>query len=251
MKLERSSFAGVVLLAAVAGCGGGGGGGTTETIRAAEGGTVEIPDREVRVGIPPNALMSDTDVSLEVDAIGGYPALADAIDEVLVLEPAGTVLEVAASVTWKPAGVELDGSEQLRAYQLEDGAWRALEARPEVGSGGVVSTTVVRFAPIALTVVEAPPPGSAEVRGMVIHGYTEEPYPGLELELLQDGREIETATTDADGRYSLGAHPAGTYTVRANVPAEMNCFEDPTERMVTTTAGMAEDVFFAFIWPCE
>jgi hypothetical protein len=220
-------------------------------ISATAGGTVRIGTSETRLEVPPNSLAMDTEIVATIDEPAGYPA-QEGLREVLVLEPAGTALEIPATLMWKPAGDALTGTERLSLLELVDGAWLPRDVSVTVGSGGVVSTTVGRLGTYGLAVRPAPMGETGTIAGSVIHIYTEAPLPGIRVTLYeQTERMVGTATSASDGTFSFADVPVGSYFLVADVTPENNCFNDPTNKPAEVTAGATTPVTFAFVpGPC-
>jgi hypothetical protein len=225
---------------------------TSSLISATAGGTVRIGTSETRLEVPPNSLSMDTEIIATVDEPAGYPA-REGLREVLVLEPAGTALEIPANLMWKPAGAALGGTDRLTLVELVDGGWQAREVSVTVGSGGIVSTTVGRLGTYGLAVQPAPMGDTGTIQGSVLHIYTEAPLPGIGITLYeQTERMVGTATSGSDGSFSFADVPVGSYFLVANVTPDNNCFSDPTNKDAVVTVGETTTVTFGFVpGPCE
>jgi hypothetical protein len=242
--MKRLSIFFVLAIAAIA-CGDDRTVGAT-VIKATEGGTVRIGSSETRLEVPPNSLGMDTEIVATLDTPASYPAI-EGLREVLVLEPAGTALEIPATLVWKPSGDALDGTEELALRELVDGAWAPLDVSVGVGSGGLATTTVGRLGTLGLTVRPAPV-GGGTISGTVRHIYTEEPLAGVSFTLYTATETmVGTAVSGADGTFSFSGLAAGSYLVVANVTEEENCFGDPTTRSVEVSEGGTANVSFAFV----
>lgn len=71
------------------------------------------------------------------------------------------------------------------------------------------------------------------VSGTVTHAATGEALEGAVVSALQNGQELDSATTDAQGRYTIPELPSGTYTLEVRAPG----FLRTSEEGVTVTAG--------------
>jgi len=235
--------------------------GASERIVATEGGMVAITGRDVSIAIPARALASDTDVSITIGDLTGYPELRNAIDEVLEILPEGLPLTTAASVTWRPTGVSLTGREMVRAAQLvldgETGGhvWRLFEGEVEIGSGGTVSVPLMRLGTLALIVTETidPPLLTGTVSGGIRHLYTEEPIAAIRVDLINSSESsVANTVSDAEGQFRFAEVPVGSYTVTIDVAPSNNCYGDPTEHAVTVAANATANATFAFVpGPCH
>jgi hypothetical protein len=200
----------------------------TMRVTAASGGTVTASTHVV--AIPPLALASDTDVTLEVVSASGYPALEGGRDEVLRIQPEGTVLEIPAVVTIRADFVDAPASSTVSVFQLVaiDGpaTWRPLEGARDPATGDVtVSVTV--FAPLGLVVRDAASTG--EIRGTISWG-DGSPAAGAPLQLMSGTTVVATVTADTNGTFAFTGVAPGEYRVVVD-------YECRIDQPVTVTAG--------------
>ncbi len=238
------------------GCGGGGDDDSSSMlISADDGGSVQIDGTEVSIEIPANALSEDTEVTLSLARLSDFGPLDDARDKVLVIAPDGLQLFAPATVMLDPGDPAINTDQLLSIKQFTggvDGGWVSPEvSTAELHSGGLVTATIIQFAPVAL-VVKDPPVASGTIAGSVLHIYTEEPLEGITFELLDDGTAIDSDVSDSEGVFGFSEVPVGTYTVHADVAEEENCFNDPVDKEAVVTDQQTTNVFFGFVpGPCE
>lgn len=239
-----------LVMTLAAGCGDSGEpSGDAVLITAAQGGTVSMNGDETAISIPANALAADTEIAISYGSLADYGALDNGLSRVLVLEPAGTALEIPASVLVDP-GVTIGADQTVSVRQWMDGGWYGTQSA-EVVSGGLVSTTVSYLAPLAIVVQDAPQGPIGTISGMVMHYYTEAPLEGISFDLLDGTTVVDSAVSDAAGTFSFSDVPVGSYVVRANVDPADNCYSDPTEKDAVVTEDQDTDVFFGFVpGPC-
>jgi len=247
----------ITSLAFAAACGGGGGDDDSNTalITADDGGSIQIEGTEVRIDIPANALSEDTEVTLSVAALDDFGPLDDARDAVLVIAPDGLQLSSPATVTLDPGEPAITGDQLLSIRQFTggvDGGWVSPEvSSAALHSGGMVSASIIQFAPVAL-VVKDPPVAAGTISGSVLHIYTEEPLEGITFDLMQGATVLDSDVSDSEGAFGFAEVAVGTYTVHAGVTEEENCFSDPVDKEVVVTDQQTADVFFGFVpGPCE
>lgn len=202
-------------------------------IRASEGGTVITASHSV--DIPANALVSDTEVTLETAPASEYPALEGSLSQVLRIEPEGTVLEIPASITIHGSfvGAASDASVTVRQLTNVDGAdrWSPIESARDAASGDL-TVPVTRFAPLGVVVSEAPT--GAAITGTLLWG-DGSPVDGAPVELHQAGSLLTTATTDATGAFSFADLTPGAYELSVD-------YECMLTEPVTVAAGAPTEV---------
>ncbi|CAM3748565.1 S8 family serine peptidase [Kibdelosporangium persicum] len=101
-------------------------------------------------------------------------------------------------------------------------------------SGVVVAKN--SFTPVAVPLQNVP---SGQLAGTVVFAESGHGVPGATISLLDVPRSI-SATTGADGRYTIPLVPAGTYAVEVSHPS----FTAPDPRKATVTAGGATTANF-------
>ena len=226
---------------------------TTQHIEAATGGTITIEGTGSGIEIPANALASDMDVTVRLDSIEDYPALAGALDLVIAIEPEGTALANDARVTIDPDGPEVAEGKTLAARQLRDGEWVLLPAEDvTIGSLWVTEAEVGVFGPLVLEVRDLTAGLAGAIHGSVLHIYTEEPLPDYGVALLDaEAVEVATSITDASGEFTFADVAVGAYTVKVDIAPEDNCYGDPDEKSVTVVEDQTAEVWFGFVpGPC-
>jgi hypothetical protein len=174
-------------------------------IVAAEGGTVE--NDAFTLDIAPGALAEDTTIELEVGDPADFPSMARDF-EVLVMEPAGTVLSTAAEVTIDAAFIDATEDEIVAISQLRDGTWVPIEHTET--SGGGATTFVTVLAPIAITVSEAASTGS--IAGTIVWG-DGSPVDAAPIQLFNGDSLVTTATSDNTGAFGFAELAPGSYRV--------------------------------------
>ena len=235
-------------------CGGSGDDETSDLITVDEGGSIEIEGTETRIDIPANALAEDTEITISLAELSDFAALDDARNTVLVIAPDGLVLSAPATLTLDPGEPAVTGDQLLSIRQFRsgvDGGWVSPEvSAAQLHSGGLVTASIIQFAPTAL-VVKDPPVASGTIAGMVLHIYTEAPLSGITFELEQGGSVVDTAVSDAEGKFTFSSVAVGTYNVHADVSADENCYSDPVDKEAVVTDQNTTDVFFGFVpGPC-
>ncbi len=188
----------------------------SQLITAAEGGTLVTDDAELSV--PAAALGEDTTVTLLVDGASGYPALEDGLDRVVVLEPAGVVLAQPASIVF--AGGDVSAAATVRAHQLVDGEWAAVEtATASREEDGRVRLRVGRFGVYGVTAVE-PVQGEPTVR--VTATLDDAPLAEARVTLWTAlEQQLGETTTGADGQAVFELElEAGEYFITVERPAD-------------------------------
>jgi hypothetical protein len=224
--------------------------GNAVIIRADEGGTVDMQGDETSLSIPANALSEDTEIGIEYGSLSDYPTLENARQRVLVMTPAGTSLSTPATVLMDPGSPPIGADKVVKVVQYVDGGWYGTQSA-EVVSGGLVSASVSLLAPLAIVVEDPPIQPTGAISGTVMHIYTEQPLEGITFHLLSGTNEIDTAVSDADGRFEFDNVPVGTYTVHADVTEEENCYGDPVDKEAVVTEDQTTDVWFGFVpGPC-
>ena len=202
-------------------------------IVAAEGGTVESPGT-FAITIPPSSLAADTEIGLETASISAYPALEGANDQVVVLTPEGTTLELAATLTLDASLVGASVDQSVAVFQLRDvegtRTWGPIEST--FLSNGSVTVSVTRFMPLAVVVTDAGALG--EIRGTMRWG-DETPVDGAPMVLWGNDVMVGEATTDANGNFSFPGLEAGTYSVQVD-------YECTISETVTLSAGMTAEL---------
>jgi hypothetical protein len=235
-------------------CGGSGDDESSDLITVDEGGSIEIEGTDTRIDIPANALGEDTEITISLAELGDFAALDNARNSVLVIAPDGLVLSAPATITLDPGEPAVTGDQLLSIRQFRsgvDGGWVSPEvSAAELHSGGLVSASIIQFAPIALVVKDAPVE-SGTVAGTVLHIYTEAPLSGITFELEQGDSVIDTTVSDADGMFGFSEVAVGTYNVHADVSADENCYSDPVDKDAVVTDQNTTNVFFGFVpGPC-
>lgn len=247
MRTNTVIFAAIM---AIAGCSSGTGPGSgSELITAAEGGSITLGGGAV-VTIAPGALAEDTDVSVSFETLSDFGPLDDALNEVAVLEPAGTVLESPATIVFTPSA-SFDVSSRARLYQFFDGAW----VRPEVGSvelrsDGTIAASVSWFAPTAVTIEEiADPPPLAATTVQVTVVADGAAAAGIPVQLWTAFEEmIGTEMTDAAGVVRFADVSAGDYFAVVSAGGGL-C--GTGEQSFTKVDGTASQLDFAFFSACD
>ncbi len=79
------------------------------------------------------------------------------------------------------------------------------------------------------------------VSGTVTHASTGAALEGAVVSAVQDGQELDNATTDAEGRYTIPELPGGTYTLEVSAPG----FLRTSQEGVTVTAGQDTQQHFS------
>lgn len=200
------------------------------TIVASEGGSVTADSHAVT--IPAGSLAADTEVTLSTAPASDYPALAGSLASVLLLEPEGTVLELPASVVIEDGFLGVGSEASVSVWQLSrvDGErWTPIESSRDAGSGDV-TVSVTRFAPLAVTVTEAP--SGSSIVGTLSWG-DGTPVDGAPVQLAQGGSVLTTATTGADGSFAFADLTPGDYQLVVD-------YECMLEETVTVAAGPTE-----------
>lgn len=219
----------LALTLALAGCNGS----SASTISAAEGGTIEASTHDV--AIPAMALATDTEVTVETAEASAYPALENARPEVLRIEPAGTVLEVPATVTIHADFIDADAEEAVAIHQLQDvdgvESWTRLEASRDEASGDV-TVSIRRFAPLGVVVTE--PASTGTIQGTIAWG-SGDPVAEGPVELYQGDTLVADTTTGADGGFAFADLDAGSYRVVMD-------YECSIDEAVTLEAGATEEL---------
>lgn len=199
---------------------------TTARISRATGGTVTAGTHSVV--IPAMSLPTDTDVSLVTAPASTYLALENGRPEVLRMEPEGTVLEVAASVTIRADFIDAGATDTVSVFQLEmiDGVrWRPLAS--ERSPAGDVTVSVSVFAPLGVAVV--PAATGSGVTGIIRWGDAT-PVAGAPIQLYQGTTLVTSTTSSATGAYAFTDVAPGDYRV-------VVMYECSIDRAVTVTAG--------------
>lgn len=232
-------------LVALAGCSSNAGPGSgSATIAAAEGGTITLGSGAT-ISIGPGALAEDTEVSVSFQTISDYEPLEDAIDEVAVLEPAGTALETPATIVFDPRA-SFDVSSRARLFQFFDGAW----VRPELGnvelrSDGTIAASVYWFAPTAVViepVEELPPLAATTVQVTVLSDGA--PLAGVPVQLWTSFEMmVGTDTSDASGVVRFADVAPGDYFAVATPGAGFCGAADSSFTKVDGVAGLVELAF--------
>lgn len=225
--MNRRAFASLLLLvAASVGCVGNAP--VTTRVAAAEGGTVTASTHTV--AIPALALAADTDVTLEIASLADYPALANARPEVLRIQPEGTVLERAATVTIRGSFIDAASASAVSISQLATGdgvrAWVPIASTRDAATGDV-TVMVTRFEPLAVVVVDAASGGT--IQG-TIHWADASPVPMAPIELHSGPSRVMMTTSDANGQFVFTGVAAGEYRVVVS-------FECMIDQAVTVSAG--------------
>ena len=216
-----------VLLAALPSCAGAPP--ASQRIVAATGGSVT--GSVYRLAIPAMALPADAEVTLETASASTYPTLAGALPEVLRIQPEGTVLEHAATVTIRGDFIDAAAGDTISVSQLLAGdgvsIWQPLESTRDAATGDV-AVSVTLFSPLAV-VVAHPAAGAGGIRG-TLHWGDASAAPAAPIQLFQGTSLLRTTTTDAAGGFSFADLSAGEY----RIVVEYECH---LEQPVTVTAG--------------
>ncbi len=254
--LTRTALAAglITSVAFTSACGGSGDDESSGMITVDEGGSIEIEGTDTSIDIPANALGEDTEITISLAELGDFAALESGRNAVLVIAPDGLVLSAPATITIDPGAPAVTGDQLLSIRQFRsgvDGGWVSPElSTAELHSGGLVTASIIQFAPTAL-VVKDPLVASGTIAGTVLHIYTEAPLSGITFELEQDGSVIATAVSDNDGKFGFAEVAVGTYNVHADVSADENCYSDPVDKDAVVTDQNTTNVFFGFVpGPC-
>lgn len=195
-------------------------------IAADTGGTVSSDAADIV--IPAASLAEDTEIMLSVGEAEDIPELENA-RVILDLQPRGTVLETAASVTIRGSEIGANEGERIAVFQLLDG-WLPIEHT--VGAEGDVTISVTRFQPVGVTVSEAPSGGTIEG---TISWSSGDPAGGAPIELWQGDSMVATVTSDDLGAFTFTDLESGTYAIRVN-------YECTIDQAVGVAAGETETV---------
>ncbi len=232
--LARSRFARVsvvLTLALAAACAGPAP--TTARIVATEGGRVVAASHEIL--IPAGSLLADTEVTLVTAPASSYPALPNSLSEVLRIEPEGTVLERAATVTIDGAFIGAAAADSVSVSQLAnvDGVmmWRPMESSRDAASGDV-AVSVTRFAPLGVVVVR--PGATGEIRGTIAWGDAS-PAAGAPVQLFSGATSLGTSVASETGAFSFPGLAPGEYRLVVD-------YECRLDRAVTVAAGAPTQV---------
>lgn len=202
-------------------------------IVASEGGSVVADSHEIT--IPPLSLAADTEVTLEAAPASDYPALAGSLSQVLRIQPEGTVLEIPAEVVIHGSFVGAASDASVAVWQLSnvDGVdrWSPVESVRDSASGDL-TVSVTRFAPLGVTVSDAPS-GSA-ISGTLLWG-DGTPVDMAPVQLLQGGSLLTTAMTDATGHFAFSDLTAGEYQILIE-------YECTIDQPVTVVDGMTTEL---------
>lgn len=197
-------------------------------IAAAEGGTVTAATHEV--AIPAMALATDLEVTLEAASASGYPTLENGRPEVLRIEPEGTVLERAATVTIHADFIGAGEGDRVSIVQLAtaDGVatWVPMESARDAATGDV-DVPITRFAPLGVVVV--PSSGAAGIAGTIRWGDAS-PADGAPLQLFRGTELLDSTTADAAGAFAFDDLAPGAYRIVVD-------YECMIDQAVTVTAG--------------
>lgn len=199
----------------------------SKTISAETGGSISLDDSILE--IPAAALAVDTEVSMRLDLIGDFAALADAHDDVITIEPAAIALAVPGTLTLDLGGpVEL--GESVVAYHLVDGGWAALET--EIVPGGRVRTSVTSLGSYAVTRRAATGDGN-RIAGVLRWG-TGDPVDDAPVELHQDGARLTDTVTDPQGGFGFVDLTPGEYQIVVSFECDLEetvsvSADEPTE----------------------
>lgn len=202
---------------------------TRTQIVAREGGTAT--SASYQVVIPAMSLAADTEVTLSTAPAAGFPALANARPEVLVMEPEGTTLSVPAAVTIHADFVAAAATDTVSIHQLSmvDGTrWVPIESTRS--SSGDVTVSVTQLAPLAVVVV--PSAGAGGVHGL-LHWGDGSVVAAAPVQLMQGTTLVASTTTDTAGAYAFDGLATGAYHV-------VVMYECNLDQPVTVTAGIAQ-----------
>ncbi|MDQ3036429.1 MAG: carboxypeptidase-like regulatory domain-containing protein [Myxococcota bacterium] len=201
---------------------------TTARIVAAEGGTVTASTHQV--AIPAMALTSDVEVTLEAVSAADYPALEGARPEVLRIEPEGTTLTRAATVTIRASFIGAAEGDRVSIAQLATGdgvsTWVPMESARDAATGDV-DVPITRFAPLAIVVIGASSAGGIE--GTIRWGDSS-PAADAPVQLFRGTELVGSDVADAAGAFSFSDLDAGGYRVVVD-------YECMIDQAVTVVAG--------------
>lgn len=182
---------------------------TSTIIVAAEGGSVTTSTHDIT--IPAASLPMDTEVTLDVADPTGFPAVPGDRSVILRVDPEGTRLETAATVTIHGSQIGAAAEESVAVYQLVDGGWRQLEFSRDIETGDIV-TGITYFAPIGVGITEVSE-GGGTIQGTITWG-DGTAVGGAPLELWLGETQVQTTQSTGEGLYRFEGLESGTYSIR-------------------------------------
>ena len=203
-----------------------GSGPVTTVIVAAEGGTVVTSTHDIQ--IPPASLATDTEVTLDMGDPSALPAVPGDRSVILRLEPEGTRLETAATVTIHGSEIGASSDDVVAVFQFVDGGWGAREFSRDSETGDI-STSVSYFAPLGVGIT-APAEGGGVIAGVVRWG-SGMVIEGALVELYLGETQVQMTQTSAEGLYRFENLESGIYNVCIN-------FECAVDQAVGVAEGM-------------
>lgn len=201
------------------------------------GGTVSLG--AIEVVIPPMALAAATEVVLMTSPLSTLEALEDGVGEALIMEPAGTTLELPATVTLPVDPSLIVSGAEVSVKQLVSGdgvmIWTDIPSELNASAGEVI-VSVTRFAPLAVVVETSVVAGGNVING-TIRWSDESPVDMAPIQLLESGGASPlTSTMSADdGTFTFADLSPGTYTLVVD-------YECLIEEEVTVTADAPTNV---------
>ncbi|MFT5356829.1 MAG: hypothetical protein ACI9KE_004055 [Polyangiales bacterium] len=201
------------------------------------GGTITLGANEVV--IPPMALATATEVVLLTSPLSSLEPLENGVGEALIMEPEGTILELAATVTLpvNPSLLVEGATVSVKQLISGDGVMIWTDIASELNaSAGEVMVSVTRFAPLAVVVETSVVGGGNVIEGTIRWG-DESPAGMTPVELFESGgaSPLTSTMTAADGTFTFADLSAGDYTIVVD-------FECLIEETVTVSADAPTSV---------
>jgi len=208
----------------------------SETIDAADGGTVETESGSASIEIPAGALSEDTEITLEELDRSEQPDADDLGSNAFEFGPDGTQFEEPVTITIRLDADVPEGQTAVLAV-LEDGSWSPIEGSSV--SGSEVTAEVTHFSTFAILFVDDE---------MVVVSLSEncEDFSVAELEGCAGGDVVGAWTIlDACGSTAIGDNPyqdvpeceQAEYTIEVDYDATLEFMNDGT--YLTEVAGIS------------